>query len=246
MESARNAWQPGLMTPARAVEVREESTTVTHFVGRRKELRAIWGELRQGRHVVLAGHHGMGRTALMRRLASRHEDEARFVFVDFAGTAGAAARGIYGAVSNQPEAGGAALSYKTLRYRLLNNPAWRARRCVLVLDNITRLTGQKLALVRDLAATRRFCIVAIIGTALPAADLMALRRCLNGACVVSLGWLPPRDVAEFFAAASEEHGFGWGAEQIEGLARSLGGYPMGMALVVAHELEERSQAAGRS
>jgi hypothetical protein len=104
-----------------------------------------------------------------------------------------------------------------------------------------QLTPPRLKLVADLALGGRFRIVAIVGAQMPEADRESLRRRLNGAEVVSLGWLKPRDVREFLRRASEAHGFAWSEEDIEVRVQGAGGYPMGMAAAVGNERRRRGR-----
>jgi hypothetical protein len=216
---------------------------MTPFVGRQAEIRRVWRALESGRHVVLSARYGMGRTSLMPRIAALHEHEMPFAFADLSAGSGEASRRIYGALGGKPGARPGDLSYRTVRHRVLHEMGEEGRPIALVLDELTRLTPPRLKLVADLALAGRFRIVAIVGALMPEADRESLRRRLNGAEVVSLGWLKPRDVRDFLRRASELHGFAWREEDIEARVQGAGGYPMGMVAAVENERRRHGRGA---
>lgn len=216
---------------------------MTPFVGRQAEMRRVWRALESGRHVVLSARYGMGRTALIRRIAELHGHEMPFAFTDLSVGSGEASRRLYGAFSRRRGAQAADLSYITIRHRLVQELGEEGPPCVLVLDELTRLTRRRLNLVSDLAVAGRFRVVAIVGL-MPAADLETLRRRLNAPEVVNLDWLKPREVREFLRRASEAHGFAWSEEDVEARAQGLGGYPMGMVAAVENERRRRGPRPG--
>jgi hypothetical protein len=175
----------------------------------------------------------MGRTALMRRIADLHGHEMAFAFADLSAGSGEACRRIYDALGGR--SGARSLSYRTVRYRLLHELGEEGRPCVLVLDEIMRLTPPRLKLVGDLALGPRFRMVAIVRALMPEAERESLRRRLNGPEVVSLGRLGSRNVREFLRRASEAHGFAWSEEDVEARVPGVGGYPVAMVAAVEHE-----------
>jgi len=207
------------------------------FVGRQAEIRCVWRALESGRHVVLQARYGMGRTALMRRIAELHGHEIPFAFADLSAGSGQACRRIYGALGGR--SGARSLSYRTVRYRLLHEMGEEGEPCALVLDEIMRLTPPRLKLVGDLALGARFRIVAIVGALMPEGERESLRRRLNGPEVVSLGRLRPGAVREFLRRASEAHGFAWSEEDVEARVPGVGGYPMAMVATVENERRGR-------
>ena len=58
------------------------------FVGREKEVRKLTKALEGGRHVIVTGPYGIGRTRMIRQIAETGRRERRFVFVDFSKTPG--------------------------------------------------------------------------------------------------------------------------------------------------------------
>jgi replication-associated recombination protein RarA len=207
------------------------------FVGRRAEMRRVWAALSRGRHVVLSGPHGIGRTTLMRQVAQGFGSEMPFVFTDLSATSGEASRALYEILGGEGRP--VEISSRTIRYRLMSDLGRRNDPCVLVLDNITRLTRSRLDFVSGLASAGRFRIAAIVGTRMGKAPLDALRRSLGGAEVIPLGWLRPPDVREFLRQASAAHGFEWREDEIDARARSIGGYPLAMVAAVERERQLR-------
>jgi len=51
------------------------------FVGREKEVRKLTKALEGGRHVIVTGPYGIGRTRMIRQIAETGRRERRFVFV---------------------------------------------------------------------------------------------------------------------------------------------------------------------
>ena len=202
-------------------------------------MRRVWRALASGRHVVLSARYGMGRTALMRRIAEVHGHEMPFAFADLSTGSGEASRSIYGALGGRPGARPGGLGYRTVRHRLLHELGEEGEPCALVLDEIMRLTPPRLKLVGDLALARRFRIVAVVAAHMPEAEQESLRRRLNGPEVVSLGRLKPRDVREFLRRASAAHGFAWSEEDVEARVPGVGGYPTWMVATVENELRRR-------
>lgn len=215
-------------------------STRTLFVGREAEVRCIWRALAEGRHVVVSGRHGVGRTALLRHVAALHEREMPFAFADLSAGSGRATRSLFESLTGWVV--DEALSYRTIRYRLVHVLGESGEPCGLVLDDVTRLTPVKLRLVADLAQAGRYRIVAIVSWSLPASALLPLRRVLKAPEVVRLGWLRPRDVRQYLEHAARVHGFGWSADEIEARVQGIGGYPPGMVAAVANERNKAGAA----
>jgi hypothetical protein len=54
-----------------------------HFVGRQEEIARISRELDLGNNLIIAGKHGIGRTALLIHLAEREKTRRCYAFADF-------------------------------------------------------------------------------------------------------------------------------------------------------------------
>jgi MoxR-like ATPase len=54
-----------------------------YFVGREEEQKEILKTLDEGWNVILTGKFGIGRTTLVKHIASLNEIQWRFVFIDF-------------------------------------------------------------------------------------------------------------------------------------------------------------------
>src|SRR5439155_4905243 len=113
------------------------------------------------------------------------------------------------------------------------------RQHVLVLDNIAKLSAQKLNLVQYLAREKRFRVVAITESFLPAEQFRRLRARLSPALMVTLDHLSVYSVRKFFTYCSERYGFGWTVAQINSKVTTTGGYPLGMREAVSRARESR-------
>jgi MoxR-like ATPase len=56
------------------------------FVGREIETEHITKELYQGKNIIVGGKFGIGRTSMIKEIASSLQNEWRFIFVDFSQT----------------------------------------------------------------------------------------------------------------------------------------------------------------
>jgi hypothetical protein len=212
------------------------------FVDREREARRIAKELAGGHHVIVTGPYGIGRTSLLRKLSESTRDRYRFVFLDFERPVAEMCRFLF--VELFPRRGGkrkaAELRSSGVRFRIAT---WRPedpRRHVLVLDNVARLSHRKLGLIGDLAASKRYALVAIVESFLPAAEMERIRGRLAPAPVIRLGRLSDERAREYFALASQSYGMGWTRDRIAAAAAGAGGYPLGMWEAVTRERQRRS------
>ncbi len=146
------------------------------FVGRRKETAWVRAELGAGRSAVLSGIWGIGRTALVKRVAEQMERDWLFVFADFERTPGQLWRELFASIfpSAQEHLPTERGSATWLRYRISNPRLEDRRRLVVVLDNVARLTAQRLDAIRRLR--ERFQVV-VIAEAFLLDQASAARRC---------------------------------------------------------------------
>jgi hypothetical protein len=210
------------------------------FVGRHREVAYLRAELASGRSVVLTGPFGIGRTSLVEQVATQMAADWRFVFSDLQRTPGAVWRELFAETLPKARAGlrSTRLSARALRVRVSALRLEDPRRHVVVLDNIARLSAQRLELLRRLR--ERFQVLAILEAFLSPREQDAVCSVLRARCPLELGHLGPRATVAFFRECSRRHGFAWGEAEIRGLARAVGGFPTGMREAVAAELRRRA------
>ncbi|MBN2688412.1 MAG: ATP-binding protein [Deltaproteobacteria bacterium] len=207
------------------------------FVGREKETRQIIRALGKDSNVIITGKFGMGRTKLIRHVSDVCGKRWRFVFVDFSKTPGQVCTDILTELSpgirfiNKDQC----RRYKTIRHRIATVQNQDARPMVLVLDNIGKLTPQRLALIRYLSWEKRFLFIAVTERFLREDDFFLLRAELQPEHVIKLGRISRRDSIAYFHAASERNGFQWELERIRMMAETAGGYPLSMREMVTRE-----------
>jgi hypothetical protein len=209
------------------------------FVDRRRETARVRAELEAGRSVVLTGIYGIGRTALARHVAEELAREWIFVFADFDRAPGQVWRDLFAAVfpKAQERLRTEGRSAKWMRYRVSSRRLEDRRRHVVVLDNVARLTAPRLESIRRLR--ERFQVVAIAEAFLPEQASAALCAALWVRRPLQLGHLSEAATATFFEECSRRHGFGWGEGEVQGLARAVNGFPLGMREAVAAALHRR-------
>ena len=213
------------------------------FVGREKEIRLIIKALKRGNNVILTGKYGIGRTSLIRNIADTTRNRWRFIFVDFSQTPGRVCRLLIDELlpKSKGKTRGEILGYKSNRFRISNLDFADRKQHVLVLDNIAKLSAQKLDLIRYLAMAKRFRFVAIVENFMRGDDLFVLRARLSNAMLINIPHLSIEAAREYFRHSSGQHHFHWTESQINHLAEMTGGYPVGMKEVVTRKLA-RSQS----
>jgi AAA+ ATPase superfamily predicted ATPase len=129
-----------------------------YFVGRRREIACIRKTLERGDNVIVYGRYGIGRTSLLKHIATLTHDHWRFVFVDFAQSGSVVCRTVFAQLfpKLKDKRSGAYLPYKLTRFEIAHLELDEARPLVLVLDNIAALSAHKVSLVRYLARAKRF------------------------------------------------------------------------------------------
>lgn len=201
------------------------------FVGREREIRRVDDALASGRNVIVRGRYGVGRTALVREVATRADAHRRFVFADFSLPPSSLATSVLAQLSRRgrraiPERRG---GQRTARKVARLHPPKRIDRVVLVLDDIAKVTRPKLELIRTLRTSPDLAFIGIVERFVPDGDLMHLRVALAPAIVISLDSLGRSDSIEYFSNHAAAYGLPWSEGDIEMLARTMHGYPLEMA-----------------
>jgi hypothetical protein len=128
--------------------------------------------------------------------------------------------------------------YKSNRFLVANLKQEDKRQLVIVIDNIAKLSHQKLAFLRTLAWKKEFRFVAIVENFLPEKDLNLLRRELLPAQIITLQHLNLLSTARLLRHFSEKYHFNWNDRQIKIFASITQGYPLGIIEWVNRKLEE--------
>lgn len=211
-----------------------------YFIGRTRETRVIVGALQHGKHVVVSGRFGMGRTSLVRHIARCFQKTWRFVFIDFSRTPADMCRCILQEIfpsSAMPDT--MHLHYRTVRYHILNDTPEDPRPHILVFDNVEKVTHQKLLLMKLLAYEKRLLIIAITAEFLPDEQYRQVRVALLNMSRLSLGHLDRKSTQEYFRYYSLRYGFNWSEEKIASLSMRTMGYPLSMKEIVDEEQRKR-------
>jgi hypothetical protein len=209
-----------------------------HFVGRENEIGQIKEALTEGNNVIVLGKYGIGRTSLIRHIAEMTKDRWRFIFVDFSRTPGSVCNHLLAEMFPKHRFDREHLRYRSSRFRIATLALEDHRKHVLVLDNVSKLSAQKLDFIRYLTWERRFQFISIAERYLPTDGLFRLRVWMNPSIVITLHHLSTSNVIQFFRKLSEENQLGWTERQIKDLAEVTGGYPLRMREIAFRELAQ--------
>ncbi len=212
-----------------------------YFVGREKEAGQIRESLEEGRNVIVSGKYGMGRTSLMKHIADAMQDQWRFVFIDFSKTPGSVCNYLLAELFPQHEFDREQTKYKSSRFRITTLGLEDNRKHVVVLDNVSKLSVQKLDLIRYFTWEERFQFVSIVESFLPSSDLFQLRVRMNPSIEITLHRLSLSSVVQFYRQLSKEHQLRWTEGRIKNLAEVTGGYPLRMQEIALRELQWKRQ-----
>jgi hypothetical protein len=213
------------------------------FVGREKETEQIKEALEGGKNVIVSGKYGIGRTSLIKHVAEMMQKEWRFLFLDFSETPGKLCQQLIARLWPEKKYSGRNefSKYRSARFRIVSLQFNDSRRHVLVLDNVAKLSAQKIDFIRYLAWEKRFRFVAIVESFISRDDFLCLRVRLYPAETIMLQNLDKRKVYEFYQHLSEQHRFHWTEGHIKNLAEITGGYPLRIQEISLRELERRKQ-----
>jgi len=205
------------------------------FVGRKREIAAVMKSLKQGRNVLLTGRFGVGRSRLVKHISKLHSDGWQFLFADFSKTAARSCNDMV-----VPDRGRSRRHrYTRLMYAkdiILGKKLAQDRPRVAVLDNIGKISHQKLSFIRDLRFDGDLLFIAITESFFSETDLFLLRSVLYPS-----DWLPLRNLNRpetlaFFRKVSQRKKLGWSENFIRNLAASTEGYPLLMKERVQREV----------
>ena len=210
-----------------------------YFCGREKEISEIIGALKKGKHVVVTGKYGIGKTVLIKHLSGITKQKWHFVFTDFSKSPSNVCNDILWQLSpkKQPKYRQKYIKYKTARSLVAELTLEDKRQPVIVLDNISKLSHQKLAFIQYVTFSKRLLFIAIAEGFLPENDLFQLRACLLPSHLLTLGNLGTKNTLEFFRHVSRKNNLNWTEKHIRMLAEVTGGYPLGMKEFIEQELE---------
>ena len=210
------------------------------FVGRDQETNRIIRLIERNNNVIVTGKYGIGRTSLIRHVADITRDRWRFIFVDFSQTPARACRDMLSQLLSEKQfAYRRNKKYKSNRFLVANLNPEDKRQLVIALDNIAKLSNQKLAFLRTLAWEKKFRFVAIVENFLPEKDLDLLRRELIPAQMITLQHLNQSHSVKLIHYFVEKHHFSWDDKQIKQMALTVKGYPLGIRGCLSKELKRR-------
>ena len=210
-----------------------------YFCGREKEISKIIIALKKRKHVVITGKYGIGKTALARHLSDMTKQRWKFIFTDFSKTPSIVCNDILWEVTpkRQPKHRHKYIKYKIARSLIADLTFNDQRQPIIVLDNISELTHQKLAFIQHVTFSKKLLFIAITENFLPENDLFQLRACLMPSHLLILGNLGTKNAVEFFRYFSRKNNLNWSENHIRMLAEVSGGYPLGMKEFVKQEVE---------
>jgi replication-associated recombination protein RarA len=210
------------------------------FIGRKNEAGHIIRELQQGNNIILGGKYGIGRTSLVRHLASTFLNEWQIVFVDFSLTPGKMSEKLMKELGLKArfKKTGKKMGYKSMRYRISNFESSKGKQNVIVFDNIAKLTNQKIIFLRHLILENHFQFIAIVENSLSSNDLSCLKTLLLPANVLALRHLKTNDVVSFLRLYSSRHNLNWSDNYIHDLTVFTKGHPFSMIEMIRNKKGE--------
>jgi hypothetical protein len=209
------------------------------FVGREIETEHITKELYQGKNIIVGGKFGIGRTSIIKEIASSLQNEWRFIFVDFSQTPGKMSAKLMKEfhISKINKQTGKQWGYKSMRYRIANAKVPRRKNTVIVFDNVAKLTPQKTIFLRHLILENNFQFIAIVENFLPKKDLFSLEAQLLPTTIIFLSNLNDKAVLNFLRTFSHKYHLNWSDIYIQSLAALASGYPLGMMAMIRNKRE---------
>ena len=200
------------------------------FVGRHREIARIESAVSGARNVILRGMYGIGRTSLVREIASRNADRWTFVFADFSENGSAVCGSLLNQLLGRRSEG---LTARQLTRAIASYTPKRGKTTVIVLDDVAKVTRPKVELLRKLHASAFLRFVAIVERFVPEDMIMKLRVVLDPAVLLTLDHLDAESSFQFFSHHAKRLSLPWTEADIEMLATAMHGYPLEMAQRIA-------------
>jgi hypothetical protein len=203
------------------------------FVGRKREIAAVMRSLKQGRNVVINGRFGIGRSCLVRHIAKLHSGAWQFIFADFSKPASQSCSDLIHQLVPHRWGHGRNRYTRLIHAKdiLLGRKLVAHLPRVVVLDNVSKISHQKLAFVRDLRLDCEFFgselkFIAIAESFLSETELFHLRSILYPSDLLTLHSLNRTDTIAFFRYVSQKKRLDWTEGFIRMMAASTEGYPL--------------------
>ncbi|MEN6319400.1 MAG: ATP-binding protein [Syntrophaceae bacterium] len=217
------------------------------FVGREKETNKIIKALERGNNIVLMGKYGIGRTSLIRHIAAITKEKWKFVFLDFSQTPGKVTKQLLEELMPGKWKGKNHYArYKSGRFLIVSKELKDKRKHFLILDNIAKLTTQKLQFLRYLIQESTFQYVAIAESFLPKEDLFLLRASLLPAEMIILPYLNEESTEKLLRQLVDKYSLNWSGQRIAMIVSSTRGYPPGVHDIIKRVLDTRKKNGFRS
>jgi hypothetical protein len=209
------------------------------FVGRKQEIAAVRRSLAQGHNIVLTGRFGVGRSRLVKHISNLYAKNWRFLFADFSKPAARSCNDMVRQLIPHQD------NSRRNRYTrlvhaidiILGKKVIEDLQKVIVLDNIGKISQQKLAFIRDIRFDSELLFIAIAESFLSEADLFRLRSALYPSDLLTLHNLRKSETISFFRHASQRKKLIWSEGFIQMLAASTEGYPLLMKERLQREIQ---------
>jgi hypothetical protein len=198
------------------------------FVGRKREIAAVVKALRHRRNVVVSGRYGVGRSCLVKHIAGLYFESWRFLFADFSKTVARCCNDMVNQLSSGPSKAQQHRYTRLMHAKdiLTGSKAAGDLPRVVVLDNVGKVSRQKLAFIRDIRLDSQLLFIAITESFLSEADLFRLRSALYPSDLLTIHNLNREEAAAFFRKFSQKKRLEWRESFIQTLAASTEGYAL--------------------
>jgi len=217
-----------------------------HFIGREREMAGIRRALTGRRNLVVTRKFGIGRTSLIKQFARLNDEQWRFLFADFSQPPAKVCHDLLSQL--KPKSHDLSrrrirsLGYTRTKSLIISLASKDNRQYVVALDNVEKLTPQRLSLIRDLTREGVFIFIAIAEPFLPEEVFFQLRVCLYPSTLLRLRNLSSEQTARFFRYLGTKNHFPWTESDIHVLSLAAKGYPLAMREFVTRALERRKRA----
>jgi len=186
---------------------------------------------------------GIGRTSLVRHIAKITQDKWKFLFADFSRNPDQVCRELEKQLKSdifykRPNVEG----YKSRRRQVVSLVSRDSTPHVFVLDNIAKLTAQKLSLIRYFVSEGSFLLVAITESFITDDELLALRMALLPADQMTLKRMQKHDSIGMIRAYAEVNSLSWADKQYRTAALITRGYPLGIVEFMSRSRSSRDSA----